>query len=81
MHYCLEALVGIGRSDEALDLLRGYWSGMLRAGLDTCPEVWDPADPRRSPYGSHLINSYCHAWSCTPVWFFAQADERSPRTR
>ena len=22
-----------------------------------------------SPYGSPVVNSYCHAWSCTPAWF------------
>jgi hypothetical protein len=22
-----------------------------------------------SPYGDHHINSYCHAWSCTPSYF------------
>ena len=29
------------------------------------------SDVRRSlasPYGSHLMNSYCHAWSCTPAY-------------
>jgi alpha-L-rhamnosidase len=71
MHYCIEALMDIGRKEEALQLVRSYWSGMLTAGLDTFPEVWDRNDPKRSPYGSYLLNSYCHAWSCTPVWFFA----------
>lgn len=72
MHYCLEALMDIGRNQTAMELLRRYWNEMLDAGFDTFPEVWDVANPRRSPYGNHLLNSHCHAWSCTPVWFFAQ---------
>ncbi len=72
MHYCLEALIDIGRKETALELARIYWSGMLAAGFDTFPEVWDITNPKRSPYGTHLLNSYCHAWSCTPVWIFAQ---------
>ena len=73
MHYCLEALMDIGRADTALSLLREYWASMLAAGLDTFPEVWDVTDQKRSPYGTHLLNSHCHAWSCTPIWFFARA--------
>jgi hypothetical protein len=78
MHYCLEALTGIGRQGQALELMRSYWGGMLRAGLDVFPEVWDTADEKRSPYGTHLLNSYCHAWSCTPVWFLARSDQQLP---
>jgi hypothetical protein len=78
MHYCLEALGGIGRQEQALELMRSYWGGMLRAGLDVFPEVWDTADEKRSPYGTHLLNSYCHAWSCTPVWFLARSDQQLP---
>jgi len=29
----------------------------------------DPAQELLSPYGTHLINSYCHAWSWTPAIF------------
>ncbi len=69
MHYCLEALMDIGRTETALALVRSYWTDMIKAGLDTFPEVWDIENPKRSPYGTHLLNSHCHAWSCTPVWF------------
>jgi len=69
MHYCLEALMDIGRKETALALVRSYWTDMLTAGLDTFPEVWDIENPKRSPYGTPLLNSHCHAWSCTPVWF------------
>ena len=29
----------------------------------------NPANPDESPYGSPIVNSYCHAWSCTPAYF------------
>jgi alpha-L-rhamnosidase len=28
-----------------------------------------------SPYNSHLMNSYCHAWSCTPTYFLRRASQ------
>ncbi|MFK4470291.1 hypothetical protein ABH897_000006 [Paenibacillus sp. RC73] len=31
-------------------------------------ELYDPHNKAFSPYGSYLINSYCHAWSCTPTY-------------
>lgn len=68
-HYVVEALELAGLKDAARELLRSYWGGMLDRGADTFWEVFDPADDRLSPYGNHLMNSYCHAWSCTPTWF------------
>lgn len=70
MHHVVDALRVAGRRGEAFASLRAYRGGMLAAGLDA--EVWDPADPRRSPYGTPLLNSYCHAWSCTPAWLLVQ---------
>lgn len=32
-------------------------------------ELFDPQSKNFSPYGSPIINSYCHAWSCTPTYF------------
>jgi hypothetical protein len=43
---------------------------MVQAGADTFWEVYKPSDPDLSPYQSLLANSYCHAWSCTPAYFF-----------
>jgi alpha-L-rhamnosidase len=31
--------------------------------------VFDPDNLLLSPYNSIQINSYCHAWSCTPSYF------------
>jgi alpha-L-rhamnosidase len=68
-HYVVDAMVECGMKEEALDLIRSYWGGMVNAGADTFWEVYDPADPELSPYKSLLVNSYCHAWSCTPSYF------------
>lgn len=68
-HYVVEALLAVGLADEAADLLHDYWGGMVRKGADTFWEVYIPDDDRASPYHSHLMNSYCHAWSCTPTYF------------
>ena len=53
---------------EARALLESYWGGMVAAGADTFWEIYDPAQPLSSPYGDIHINSYCHAWSCTPSY-------------
>lgn len=67
-HYVVEALLTVGLRDEATQLLRSYWGGMIRKGADTFWEVYVPEDDHASPYKSHLMNSYCHAWSCTPAY-------------
>ena len=30
---------------------------------------YNPSNPDESPYGSPIVNSYCHAWSCSPAYF------------
>lgn len=67
-HYVVEAMLLCGMKKEALALIQSYWGGMVDAGADTFWEVYDPANPSLSPYGSVLVNSYCHAWSCTPAY-------------
>jgi alpha-L-rhamnosidase len=67
-HYFVDALLECGMKDEALELIQSYWGGMVAAGADTFWEVYDPSQPPLSPYGNVLINSYCHAWSCTPAY-------------
>ena len=67
-HHVCDALVAVHAYDECLTLMKSYWGGMIRAGADTFWEVYDAKNPRFSPYGSVLNNSFCHAWSCTPAW-------------
>ena len=67
-HYYLMALLKCGLKAEALAHIRYYWGSMIRAGADTFFEAWDPKDPKASPYGGAIVNSCCHAWSCTPAY-------------
>lgn len=67
-HHVVEALFVAGLKEEAIKLLKSYWGRMIALGADTYWEAFDPDQPEYSPYGSTLINSYCHAWSCTPVY-------------
>ena len=69
MHHYAEALCRIGKKAEALDVIRSYWGAMIKEGADTFWELFNPENPDESPYGSPIVNSYCHAWSCTPSWF------------
>jgi len=73
-HYYLEALYKCGENEKIKETIEAYWGGMIHKGADTFWEVYDPADEYLTPYkqgGNHdyLVNSYCHAWSCTPVYF------------
>ena len=68
-HYVIEAMLALGLKDEAVSLLKEHWGGMLKNGADTFYEVYSENDPDFSPYGDRMINSLCHAWSCTPAYF------------
>jgi hypothetical protein len=68
-HHLIEALFLVGRRDEAVARMKAYWGEMIVDGADTFWELYNPNDKKLSPYGSNLINSYCHAWSCTPTYF------------
>lgn len=67
-HHIVEALFEAGLKDEAVSLMKNYWGKMIDLGADTFWEAFDPNQPEYSPYGSPIVNSYCHAWSCTPVY-------------
>jgi alpha-L-rhamnosidase len=67
-HYVVEALLAAGLRDEAWQYMQAYWGAMVTKGADTFWEVYVPGDDFLSPYQSHLMNSYCHAWSCTPTY-------------
>lgn len=68
-HHFAEALFLCGEREKAIRHIYYYWGGMVRQGADTFWEVYNPENPQESPYGSSIVNSYCHAWSCTPVYF------------
>ena len=68
-HYLVDAMLLCGMYQEAKDYLIEYWGGMVEKGADTFWEAYDPRNDFISPYNFHPLNSYCHAWSCTPVYF------------
>lgn len=74
-HYYIQALLDCGLNDEARDALVVYWGGMIKKGADTFWEAYDPVNDFISPYNFHPMNSYCHAWSCTPVYFIRKYPE------
>ncbi|WP_346206972.1 sugar hydrolase [Caldifermentibacillus hisashii] len=67
-HYLIEALILTNKEEVAIQEMKNYWGEMIKDGADTFWELFDPNNKDFSPYGSHLINSYCHAWSCTPTY-------------
>lgn len=69
VHHLVQAYLLCDMDAEAYKLIETYWGGMIDKGADTFWEVYDAENAYKSPYNSHLFNSYCHAWSCTPAWF------------
>jgi hypothetical protein len=67
-HYVTQALLRLDMHAEAIAYLRHVWGQMLRAGGDTFPEIFRADDAEFSPYRDRMINSMCHAWSCTPAY-------------
>lgn len=68
-HYLTEALLEAGMKKEALEHIKEYWGGMVRHGADTYWEVYVPDRSEVSPYGNPIMNSGCHAWSCSVAYF------------
>jgi alpha-L-rhamnosidase len=73
-HHLVEALIVSGEKKQAISEMKTYWGGMIQDGADTFWELYDPQKKDFSPYESHLINSYCHAWSCTPTYLIRKYD-------
>lgn len=67
-HHITEAMFLTGFKQEAIEFMKSYWGKMIDLGADTYWEAFNPDQPDASPYGSSIISSYCHAWSCTPVY-------------
>ncbi len=68
-HYVTEAMFKLNMNEEAVQYLKKFWGGMLELGADTFWEAYIPDDLDFSPYDDRMINSLCHAWSCTPSYF------------
>jgi alpha-L-rhamnosidase len=74
-HYYVQALLTAGMDTRAKEVITNYWGGMVKKGADTFWEVYDPNNEFLSPYHFFPVNSYCHAWSCTPVYFIRKYPE------
>lgn len=74
-HYYVAAMIKAGLNKEAKTLVESYWGGMVAKGADTFWEAYDPDNDKLSPYNFFPVNSYCHAWSCTPVYFIRKYPE------
>ncbi len=68
-HYVIEAMLKLSMKDEAVQYLKKFWGGMIELGADTFWEAYIPDNLEFSPYKDRMINSLCHAWSCTPSYF------------
>ncbi len=68
-HHYIDALIRSGEKERALEEMKRYWGEMIRDGADTFWELYNPYNKYESPYGSVSVNSFCHAWSCTPTYF------------
>jgi len=80
-HHVVNAYLHCGLPERAELLLRSYWGEMIRLGATTFWEVFDPKHHKLSPYGTHLHNSYCHAWSCTPSYLLRAVLNSTPQRR
>ncbi|MCR4695617.1 MAG: sugar hydrolase [Pseudobutyrivibrio sp.] len=67
-HHFIVSIIKSGDLELAKNEMKNYWGKMVEAGADTFWELYNPLDPNESPYGSTMVNSYCHAWSCTPTY-------------
>lgn len=67
-HHFVEALLLCDEKEKAMEYMKYYWGSMIDLGADTFWELFNPENPQESPYGSSIVNSYCHAWSCTPTY-------------
>ena len=68
-HYYLEALFYCGKFETAVDYIKEDWGAIIAAGFDCCPECFDLRDEMITPYRCVVLNSACHAWSCTPSYW------------
>lgn len=75
-HFLVAAMLHCGMNSEAKKYVEDYWGGMVRLGADTFWEYYVPDNHLFSSYNGYTLpNSYCHAWSCTPIYFIVNYPE------
>lgn len=80
-HYVVEAMLKLEMQDEAVQYIKKLWGGMIELGADTFWEAYVPENLDFSPYNDRMINSLCHAWSCTPSYFIRKYKLQSPHSQ
>lgn len=73
--YETSALAELGRGDKMLDLIKGYWGGMLTEGATSFWEEYDPAvtgGEKYAMYGRRYGKSLCHSWGASPVYLIGK---------
>ena len=55
-HY-IDALITMGQTEKALQVLETYWGGMLDQGADAFWELYNPKNPQESPYGGTVATA------------------------
>ena len=68
-HYVVEALIKSEMYDTAKHYILVYCGAMVNVGAVTFWETFEKDNPHSSPYGDVIMNSACHARSCTPSYF------------
>jgi alpha-L-rhamnosidase len=58
--YILEAMIHAGLANDAINLIREKWGGMIDQGAVTFWEYWEPT------------GSLCHAWSASPLYILSE---------
>lgn len=69
--YELVAMSKLGLWDEMRAALENYWGGMVKDGVTSFWEQYDPEvkdDSRFGMYGRPYGKSLCHAWGAAPVY-------------
>lgn len=80
-HHYIDALIRCGEETLALEEMKRYWGEMILDGADTFWELYNPYNKHESPYGSSMVNSYCHAWSCTPTYLLRKFYKKKDKFR
>ncbi|MCI8834953.1 MAG: sugar hydrolase [Ruminococcus sp.] len=80
-HHYMDALIRCGEEELALEEMKRYWGEMILDGADTFWELYNPYNKHESPYGSSMVNSYCHAWSCTPTYLLRKFYKKNEKFR
>jgi len=74
--YELEALAKCGKFAKIESILDSYWCEMVKRGVSTLWEQFDPAQDAPECYGMYgevkYDKSLCHAWGAGPVYIFGR---------